>query len=55
MSVRDTVQELTQISIELRRNLESSPDKTEKEELILRHIKVFSNKASRIADFQTGY
>ncbi|KAK1122536.1 hypothetical protein K0M31_008987 [Melipona bicolor] len=52
MNVRDVVEELTQIGIEIRRNLESSFDK--KEELVLRHIKAFSKKETRIVDFQPG-
>ncbi|XP_017796605.1 PREDICTED: NHL repeat-containing protein 2 isoform X1 [Habropoda laboriosa] len=54
MNIRDTVEELTQIGIEIRRSLESSLDRKEQEELILGHIKVFSNKESRIVDFQKG-
>ncbi|CAK9824867.1 NHL repeat-containing protein 2 [Anthophora retusa] len=54
MNVRDIVEELTQIGIEIRRSLDSSVDRKEQEELILEHIKLFSNKESRIADFQTG-
>lgn len=53
MNVRDVVEELTQIGIEIRQNLESSADK--KEELVLRHIKAFSKKETRIVDFQPGY
>lgn len=54
MNVRDTVEELTQIGIEIRGSLELLLDKKEQKELVLQHIKIFSNKNTRIADFQTG-
>ncbi|CAL7938085.1 unnamed protein product [Xylocopa violacea] len=55
MDMRDMVEELTEIGIEIRRRLELSlNDKREKEELVLAHIKAFLNKGLRIADFQTG-
>lgn len=53
MNVRNVVEELTQIGIEIRQNLELSVDKNK--ELILRHIKAFSKKETRIIDFQPGY
>ncbi|XP_017886352.1 NHL repeat-containing protein 2 isoform X2 [Ceratina calcarata] len=55
MNVRYTLEELTQIGIEIRRSLESlDSDRKKQEELVLAHIKKFSNKGSRIADFQAG-
>lgn len=54
MNVRDTVDELTQIGIEIRGSLELLLDRKEQKELILRHIKTFSDKNIRIADFQAG-
>ncbi|XP_043265998.1 NHL repeat-containing protein 2 isoform X1 [Colletes gigas] len=54
MSVRDTVGELTQICLEIRRSLKSSHDRKEQEKLILKHIKTFAGKGLRVADFKTG-
>ncbi|XP_076242212.1 NHL repeat-containing protein 2 [Calliopsis andreniformis] len=53
MGLRDTVEELTEICMGLRRTLESS-DKKEQGKLILRHIKSFADKDLRITDFQAG-
>ena len=54
MNLRDTVEELTEICIGIRRNLDSSADRKEQEKLILKHIKTFAEKDSRITDFQAG-
>lgn len=55
MNVQDTVEELTQVCIEIRENLESLVDKKERKNLILNHIEEFTKRGSRITDFQKGY
>lgn len=54
MEVRNTVEELTQICMEIRCNLQSKLSQKEKEKLILGHIKTFANRKHRINDFQKG-
>ena len=54
MSVQDTIQELTQAGIQLRRNIESTNDDLEKVRLICKHIKSFNDDSNRVNDFQKG-
>lgn len=55
MYARCAVQELTEKCMEISSSLESHKgDRNKREELVLEHIKEFSNKKLRIIDFQAG-
>lgn len=54
MSVRDIVEELTQVSIEVRQYLKDASDPKEKEKIALRHIKKYAEKNAFVNDFQKG-
>lgn len=53
MSVQDTIEELTEICMNLRHNIRSV-DQKEKENIVLKHIKEFADTGLRICDFQKG-
>lgn len=53
MSVQDTIEELTEICIDLRHNI-GSVDQKEKERIVLKHINKFADTGIRICDFQKG-
>lgn len=54
MSVQGTIEELTEVCINLRRSVESVDDEKEKEMIVLKHIKEFTNTGLQINDFQKG-
>ncbi|XP_043467526.1 NHL repeat-containing protein 2 [Leptopilina heterotoma] len=53
MSVQDTIEDLTEICMNLRHNIKSL-DQKEKENIVLKHIKEFADTDIRICDFQKG-
>lgn len=55
MSVQETVEDLTQECIQLRRNLLSISDQKEREKIVLNHIKERARADIRVSDFQKGY
>ncbi|XP_011498038.1 PREDICTED: NHL repeat-containing protein 2 [Ceratosolen solmsi marchali] len=54
MSVQSTVEDLTQICIELRSVVESTEDESEKEQIVLKHIKAYAESGLRVNDFERG-
>ncbi|KAI4488477.1 hypothetical protein M0802_011583 [Mischocyttarus mexicanus] len=55
MSVSDTVKVLTDACEQFRHELQTIIDQTEKQKLVLRHIKTFANTEACVKDFQKGY
>lgn len=53
MSVQDSIEELTEICMNLRHTIRSV-DQKEKETIVLKHIKEFADTGIRICDFQKG-
>lgn len=54
MSISDTVRVLTDACEQFRHDLQIITDQTEKQKLVLRHIKTFANTEACIKDFQKG-
>jgi hypothetical protein len=54
MSIQNVVEDLTQICIELRSVVESTEDESEKERIVLKHIKAYAESGLRINDFAKG-
>ncbi|XP_043290047.1 NHL repeat-containing protein 2 [Venturia canescens] len=54
MSVQETVEDLTQECIQLRRNLLAISDRKEREKIVLNHIKERARADIRVSDFQKG-
>lgn len=55
MSVSDTVKILTDACEQIRHDLQIIIDQTEKQKLVLRHIKTFANTDACVKDFPKGY
>ena len=55
MSVQETIEELKEVCIDLRRSVESVDDPKGKEKIVLKHIKEFSDTGLQVNDFQKGY
>lgn len=54
MSVPSTVEDLTQICIELRRVVNSAKDEAEKEKIVLKHVKTYAETGLKVNDFAKG-
>ncbi|XP_058804841.1 NHL repeat-containing protein 2 [Phymastichus coffea] len=54
MSVQSTVEDLTQICIELKRVVDAAKDDDEKEKIVLKHIKSYADTGLRVSDFAKG-
>ncbi|XP_015179350.1 PREDICTED: NHL repeat-containing protein 2 isoform X1 [Polistes dominula] len=54
MSVSDTVRILTDACEQFRHDFQTITDQTEKQKLVLRHIKTFANTEACVKDFQKG-
>ena len=54
MSVQDTIEELTEVCMNLRRSLEAIDDQKEKERTVLKHLKEFEETGIQVNDFQKG-
>ena len=54
MSVQSTVEDLTQICIELRRVVSSVKEESEKEKIVLKHIKAYAEAGVQVNDFAKG-
>lgn len=54
MSVKSVVDDLTQTCIELRRVVDSAKTESGKEDIVLKHIKAFSETGLRVNDFSKG-
>lgn len=55
MSVSDTVKLLMDACEQIRHDLQIIIDQTEKQKLVLRHIKTFANTDAYVKDFPKGY
>lgn len=54
MNVQSTVEDLTQICIELRRVVNAAKNDDEKEKIVLKHIKTYADTGIRVSDFAKG-
>lgn len=54
MNVKSVIDDLTQTCIELRRVVDSAKTETDKEDIVLKHIKAFSETGLKVNDFSKG-